>query len=107
MDLNLDAVTVIHNEKLHRFEATVDGLTSVITYVRSPETIVYNHTEVPQQLEGQGLAGKLTQVALDFARSNQLCVVPQCPYVAHYLRKHPEYQDLLSPDDLQRLLSQK
>jgi uncharacterized protein len=107
MDFNLDSVTIIHNEKLHRFEATVDGLTSLLTYLRSPDRIICTHTEVPAPLEGNGIAGKLTRAALDFARSHRLLVVPQCSYVAVYLRKHPEDHDLLSPDDLRLLLSQK
>jgi predicted GNAT family acetyltransferase len=44
-------------------------------------------------------------VALDFARVNDLRVVPLCPYVSSFIRKHPEYQDLVSSDDLQKLLS--
>ena len=107
MDINLDTVTVLHNERLHRFEATVDGLISLITYVRSADRITLNHTEVPPPLEGQGIAGKLTETALEFARSSQLRVAPRCSYVANYMRKHPESQDLLTPEDLQRLLSQK
>jgi predicted GNAT family acetyltransferase len=107
MRVNLDTVTVLHNEKLHRFEAYVDGLTSLLTYVRSADRITLMHTEVPSELEGNGIAGKLTQTALDFARANRLRVVPRCPYVAHYVRQHPESQDLLAADDLQLLLSQK
>jgi predicted GNAT family acetyltransferase len=45
------------------------------------------------------------RAALDFARDKQLRVVPLCPFVAGYLRRHPEYQDLLSSDDLQQVLS--
>ena len=107
MHWNLDAVTVGHNEKLHRFEEQVDGMTSLITYVRSPDSIIFNHTEVPPELEGNGIAAKLTQTALDFARANRLRVVPRCPYVSHYIRQHPVYQDFLAAADLQLLLSQK
>jgi predicted GNAT family acetyltransferase len=105
VELNLDAVAVTHNEAAHRFEATVDGLTSLITYRRFPDRLVLEHTKVPQPLQGQGLAAKLTRTALDFARTNHLHVVSLCPYVSSFLRRHREYQDLLSGDDLQRLLS--
>ena len=96
MDVNLNDVTVTHNEEAHRFEASIGGLRAFI---------VYTHTEVPQPLEGQGVAAKLARVALDFARVNDLRVVSLCPYVSSFIRKHPEYQDLISTDDLQKLLS--
>lgn len=105
MELNLDDVVVTHNEDAHRFEATVDGLPSLITYRRFPDRIVLEHTEVPEPFQHQGLAAKLTRAALDFARAHQLRVVPLCPYVSSFLRRHREYQDLLSSDDLQKILS--
>ncbi len=107
MPLNLDDVVVTHNQEAHRFEATVDGLRSLITYRRFPDRLVLQHTEVPPPLEGQGLAAKLTRTALDFARASHLRVVPLCPYVSRFLRRYPEYQDLLSADDLQRILSRR
>lgn len=105
MDVNLNDVTVTHNEEAHRFEAGIGGLRAFITYSRFPGRIVYTHTEVPQPLEGHGLAAKLSRFALDFARVNHLRVVPLCPYASSFIRKHPEYQDLVSTEDLQKLLS--
>lgn len=105
MELDLDAVAVTHNEAAHRFEATVDSLRALITYRRSPDRLVLQHTEVPAPFEGHGIAAKLTRAALDFARANRLQVVPMCPYVASFLRRHREYDDLLSADDLQKIRS--
>ena len=105
MDVNRNDVTVTHNEETYRFEAGIDGLRAFITYSRFPGRIVFTHTEVPGPLEGQGLAAKLARVALDFARANHLRVVPLCPYVSGFIRKHPEYQDLVSSGDLQKPLS--
>lgn len=105
MELNLNAVAVTHNEAAHRFEATVNGLRSLLTYRRSPDSIVLLHTEVPAAIERHGIAAKLTRTALDFARANHLRVVPLCPYVSSFLRRHREYHDLLSADDLQKILS--
>ena len=105
MELNLDDVVVTHNEQARRFEAAVDGLHSLLTYRRFPDPIVLQHTEVPTALEGKGLAAKLTRTALDFARANHLRVVPLCPYVSSFLRRHGEYQDLISAEDLQKILS--
>ena len=105
MDLNLSEVTIIHNEEAHRFETQVDGLRAFLEYRRYPDRIVFTHTEVPPPLEGKGLAAKLAHMALDFARANHLRVVPLCPYVASYIRRHAEFQDLVSSDDLRKLMS--
>ena len=105
MDLNLEAVNITNNEEAQRFEAQVDGLRAILTYRRFPDRMVLNHTEVPRPLEGKGLAAKLARTALDFARVNQLRVVPLCPYIAAFIRRHAEYQDLVSTDELRKLLS--
>lgn len=105
LELNLDSVAVTHNEEAHRFEATVNGLRSLLAYRLFPDRIVLQHTEVPAPLEGHGIAAKLTRAALDFARANHLRVVPLCPYVSSFLLRHREYHDLLSADDLQKILS--
>jgi predicted GNAT family acetyltransferase len=103
VDLNNLAVT--HNEEAQRFELLVDGLRALLTYRRFPDRIVIIHTEVPPAFEGHGLAAKLSRAALDFARLNHLRVVPLCPYVSEFIRKHREYQDLVSSDDLRKLLA--
>jgi len=105
VDLNLDSITVTNNEEAQRFEAQVDGLRAFLTYRRFQGRIVLKHTEVPAPLEGKGLAAKLARTALDFARANQLRVVSHCHYVSAFIREHAEYHDLVSADDLQKLLS--
>ena len=105
MQLNLDDVPVVNNEVAQRFEAAFHGYLALITYRRFPGQIVFDHAEVPAPLERKGLAAKLTRTGLDFARANHLRVVPLCPYVSNYLRRHVEFQDLVSPDELKRILS--
>ena len=105
MAVNPNNVTVTHSEAAQRFEMLVDGLRALLTYRRFPDGIVFLHAEVPQSLEGQGLAAKLTSFALDFARANHLRVVSRCPYVSSFIRKHTEYQDLVSAEELQMLRS--
>jgi predicted GNAT family acetyltransferase len=104
VDLNLDSITVTNNEEAQCFETQVDGLRSLLTYRRFPDRIVFNHIEVPPPLESKGLAAKLARTGLDFARANHFRVVPLCPYVAAFIRKHVEYHHLVSAEDLQKLL---
>ena len=86
---------VTNNEKQSRYETTVDGKSAFAAYNRNGDTITFTHTEVPPELEGRGIAGAIVKHALDDARSQKLGVVAACAYVAQYVRRHPEYQDLL------------
>ena len=104
MDVNSDAVSVRDNAAAGRYEARVGGQLAVITYRRSGERITFIHTGVPAALEGQGIAGKMAHVALEEARAAGLAVVPRCPFIAAYIRRHPEYADLVPPDARARFL---
>ena len=57
---------------------------------------MFTHTEVVPQFEGQGLGSRLAKFALDDVRRRGLQVVPVCTFVAGYIRRHPEYHDLVS-----------
>jgi len=97
MEFALDQVEVKHNEAVHRFEAEIHGLKAVVVYKIIPGLMLIQHTESTAVLEGRGLAARLTRVALEFARSKGLQVVPACSYTASFMAKHPEYNDLLPP----------
>jgi len=97
MEFAVDRVEVKHNEAVHRFEAEIHGLKAVVVYKIIPGRMLIQHTEVPPVLEGRGLAARLTRVALEFARSKGLQVVPACSYTSSFMAKHPEYNDLLPP----------
>jgi predicted GNAT family acetyltransferase len=80
----------------HRFELrSGEEVLGFIDYQLSAHTIVLVHTEVDEAHSGKGYAATLARSALDEARSRGLRVVPTCPYVASYIRKHPEYADLV------------
>ncbi|HEX4986390.1 MAG TPA: GNAT family N-acetyltransferase [Burkholderiales bacterium] len=88
---------VVHNEAAKRFEVSVDGRLAFSKYLLAGEKFVVEHTEVPPELEGRGLASRIVRTALDYARANRLKVMPLCPFTAAYIRKHPEYRDLVIP----------
>jgi predicted GNAT family acetyltransferase len=87
-----------NNQGDQRWEALVDGHVAVAEYRLRGDTIFFIHTEVPRELEGQGVASKLVKTALDDARTQHLAVVPFCPFVAGYIRRHPDYKDLVHPE---------
>jgi predicted GNAT family acetyltransferase len=95
--------SVIDNEAARRIELTVDGHTSFIAYQRMGQRIYLNHTEVPDALQGKGVGSKLVRGALDLARQRELEVVPICPFVAGYLKRHPDELDIVSDDVRQKM----
>jgi predicted GNAT family acetyltransferase len=87
---------VKNNRALSRYELEVDGQLAVASYERQPGRLVFTHTEVPESLSGRGVGSTLIRGALEGARAEQLQIVPQCPFVAAFVKKHPEYQDLVA-----------
>jgi predicted GNAT family acetyltransferase len=90
-----DDIAVVHNTAARRFEVTVDGQLAMSKYLLAGDKMVIEHTEVPEALEGKGIAGRIVRTALDFARAQKLRVLPLCPYAKAWIGRHPEYQDLL------------
>ncbi len=86
---------VIHDMEARRFKIVVDSHTAVLDYRKDGSTILFLHTGVPPALEGQGIGSKLVKAGLDYARTNGLKVQTLCWFVDGYLKRHPEYQDLL------------
>ncbi len=97
MDLNMENLEVTHNEAENRFETWVEGQLSKLDYNQHGNTIVMMHVGVYPDHRGHGIAGKLTQVGLEYAREKNLRVIPMCSYVAAYIRRHPQYVDLMKP----------
>lgn len=86
------------NVEKHRFEVDLgDGSLGVAEYNLPEGKIVFTHTEVPKKHEGKGIGSALIRFALRSARERGLQVIPICPFVAAYIRKHAEEQDLLDP----------
>jgi len=90
------ALAITQNTAKHRFELTIDGHTAFTEYAPKPGVIDFVHTVVPEALGGRGVGSKLVSGALDSVRAQGLKVIATCPFVAGYIAKHPEYQDLLA-----------
>ena len=91
-----EPVAVVHNTAAHRYEAVVDGYLSVCEYEETEGRWVFTHTLVPPELRGRGIAEQLVRAALADARAAGRKVVPACSYVARFIERHREYQDLLA-----------
>ena len=84
-----------NNTEEHRYEFDVDGATALLYYRLAPGVITLVHTEVPSALEGRGIGSKLVRAVLDDIRAQGLKVVVRCPFVAAWMGKHPEFNDLI------------
>lgn len=87
---------VTENSAEHRYELVVDGKLAFAEYRRHGNTLVFTHTLVPEEIGGRGVGTALIRGALDSARAQQLRIVPRCSFVAHFVRKYPEYRDLVA-----------
>jgi predicted GNAT family acetyltransferase len=90
------AVDVVDNEAQHRFEVRVDAeLVGRADYVVSGGRVIFTHAEVDPEWQGQGIAQELARQSLEAVRASGRRVVAQCPFYVTYLRRHPEYADLV------------
>lgn len=92
---NSEEISVQHNPAANRFEARVGTQLAVADYGLEEGSIVFTHTYVPTALRGHGIAEKLVRAGLEFAREEKRKVVPECSYVAAFIQRHKEFQDLL------------
>lgn len=91
------AFTVTHNADARRFEIDLGGAIAFTTYELRSDTLVLPHTETPPGPAGRRAGPALAEAAFAYARANGLFVMPTCPFIARYIRAHPEHQTLLRP----------
>ena len=94
MQINTGELEITHNPAENRFETWIDGKLSKLDYLENGDTIVMTHVGVHPDHRGQGVAGKLTEAALEYARGKSLRVIPMCSYVAAYIRRNPQFAEL-------------
>lgn len=90
----MNDIAIRHAVERQRFETEVDGHAARLEYRRRGEVLTITHTEVPEAIGGRGIAGKLVQAAVEYARDAALKVAPMCSYSSQWMDRHPEYADL-------------
>jgi predicted GNAT family acetyltransferase len=98
------AIEIADNPERDRYEIRSDGeLAGFVTYKRRPGRIAFQHTEVDERFEGQGIGSQLIVHVLDAAREAGDAVVPICPFVRAYIERHPGYADLVPEETREQL----
>lgn len=90
---------LVDNTAEARYEFDLDGDTALIDYIRRPGSIALTHTYVPERYEGRGIGKELVEAVLIDIRGKGLTVVPMCSFVAQYIVRHPEWEELVSKEN--------
>ena len=94
METDFSKVEVVHNPALKRFELQLGDQIAMVKYILGSSEIIFTHTEVPEAFEGQGIASKMAKVAVEYAKAQGLRIRPMCPYMAAWIKRHPEYHSI-------------
>jgi uncharacterized protein len=93
-----ESLSVADNRQAEQFEVALNGELAFLAYERAGDRLVLIHTEVPPNLEGHGIGRLLVRAALDEAARDGEMIVPLCPFVLSYLRRHPEELNVVAPE---------
>jgi predicted GNAT family acetyltransferase len=86
---------LVDNSDKRRYEFQLPEHTPLIEYIRTKDKIYLTHTEVPLELEGQGIGTELVKQVLEDIKKKDLTLIPLCPFVASYIKEHPQWRELV------------
>lgn len=95
----MEPLKILNNTERQQFQVTVNGEPASLEYRLYDGMIVLMHTEVPEPVAGRGIGSALADFALNYARANHMPVKVYCPFVQAYLKRHPEFMDLVITSD--------
>ena len=87
--------SLVDNADEKRYEFDLGDDIAIIEYIKTQGFIILTHTEVPEKYEGQGIGAELVHDVLEDLRAKKIQMIPQCPFVAQYIRRHPEWVDVV------------
>jgi len=90
-------IDIFENTTRKCFETKVGDAIAFIEYIRAKGAVYLTHTEVPKALEGQGIASTLVKGVLTILKNEEAKIAPLCPFVAAYIKRHPEWKTMLDP----------
>jgi predicted GNAT family acetyltransferase len=95
----MEQLGIFNNKERQQFQVFADGDLASLEYRLSEGRIALMHTEVPDKVGGRGIGSALAEYAFNYARANHLPVKVYCPFVQAWLKRHPEYNDLVVETD--------
>ena len=94
--MNYQEIELIDNIEKHRFELWAEEKCSSIDYKLEGNHLILVHTEVPEELEGRGIAAALVEKTLRYLQEHNLKMQPFCSYIQVYLKRHPEWEIIVA-----------
>ena len=85
----------VGNKGIFYVEKDKKMLAEMVYTMPSPDKMIIEHTEVSEELKGQGAGAQLVKEAVEYARSNNIKIIPLCPFANSVFKKKPEYADVL------------
>jgi uncharacterized protein len=96
--MNASTGTIVDDVENHRFLYTEGGVEAQLVYYVEPEGLILEHTEVPNELGGRGIGGRLVLAAVERAEASGETLLPWCTYARKWLTEHPELADRATID---------
>ncbi|MBS1600903.1 MAG: N-acetyltransferase [Bacteroidetes bacterium] len=84
------------NEELHQLELEIEGHIALIKYKIDGQHLFLIHTEVPAELRGKGAGNAIIEKALHYAKDKGYKIIPICPFVQAYLKRHPDWNEIVA-----------
>ncbi len=96
MKSELENIELIKNETDKQFEMEIDGSKAFIQFNEFSDRIALIHTEVPEELGGKGVGAALVEKTLSFIKESGKKLMPYCPFVFAYIKRHPEWKTIVA-----------
>lgn len=96
MNLEIKDIPLVQNKEEEQFEMHIYDNVALVAYQERGDNYMLIHTEVPEALEGKGIASVLVTKTLNFIESEGRKIIPMCSYVKSFLAKHPEWQRIVA-----------
>jgi uncharacterized protein len=103
-EVTMMEISIADNPASKHVELHVDGrVAGFLAYQRTGDMVTFTEIDTDLDMAGQGLGLVLVRKALDAADAEKLSVVPACPFVRDFIKRHPVYLDLVPPHERQPL----
>lgn len=94
--MSYEDIPVVKNDLQNRFEIYTEGHYSIIKFEMINDNLInLYHTEVHPSLSGKGIGNMLVLKTLKYCKEHHLKVVPTCPFVAAFIKRHPEWNSIV------------
>lgn len=97
MNTEYNNLPLFKNEAENRFELQINSYTTFIEYKEHDKKIWLIHTESPVELQGKGAATAIIEKTLGYIEENNYKLIPLCPFVVAYIKRHTEWNRVLDP----------